>query len=851
MGVIKDHLVSLLSKQIHDHGIVVWYDPEQNYNSFVETLDLPATNIVRFTDSFFALRHEVEPFLDGPKPGPALVYVPLPQDQTHDALVEAGAAGYTLKLPLSILAGDALRPFFGVKGVASLEKQVEQGQLNLEDLDSLEIGEGITRGVVAVILGSGNVQDIALRFLAGEKYDAEITNKNANAELALLLNNAYEAHVSAADPPAEMRMALARHVLMTEFDSSLGGPAPQQLATVLSAKKPAARKACEALVNEWRNRQDLRKSYADLADQVGTQLQLSRIELPFELIADSQTFREVEKALCKRLTTVLLLQPTDELVKTAQHRQSSFWSEYSPDTQALWALVGVAGQLLVEASRLEKEVKATSGSASAWVAAYTQGERPWCLLDTYHRHLERRYHNFDFQSGTDDAELTQLVAKARHRYMEIGGMLSDKFLKHLRDEKFRMNVLSQTEIYERKLRRELSEKKTAYVWVDALRFEMGRELAESLAENFEVTCEPAVATVPTITEIGMAALLPGSEKHVTAATAREGKVALTIDGVMVRDRKERVALLRSTADVEVLDLKLEDLLPKPKKKIGDSVRNAGLILMTSQEIDSLCEGDNVPFARTRMDSILHDLHRAFRVLASLGVEKFVVVADHGYIFAEELDDSMKIDPPRGETIDLHRRVWIGRGGEASDSFLRARLDDFNLGPDLEIATPWGFGGFKVSGGAKAFFHGGLSLQELIIPVLTLLPQAGLAVERGSRFDWTLVPGSQKISTRFFSVQVKGVAADLFESEPPKIRIEVRADGKAVSTPVSASYGFEEGTADVQLKRGEAGSREIEPNTITLLIQEDAPRGTASVLLLDATSGIELKKLPKIEIAISI
>jgi hypothetical protein len=56
---------------------------------------------------------------------------------------------------------------------------------------------------------------------------------------------------------------------------------------------------------------------------------------------------------------------------------------------------------------------------------------------------------------------------------------------------------------------------------------------------------------------------------------------------------------------------------------------------------------------------------------------------------------------------------------------------------------------------------------------------------------------------------------------------------------------------VQLRRDEAESREIEPNTITLLIQEDAPRGTASVLLLDATSGIELKKLPKIEIAISI
>jgi hypothetical protein len=252
-----------------------------------------------------------------------------------------------------------------------------------------------------------------------------------------------------------------------------------------------------------------------------------------------------------------------------------------------------------------------------------------------------------------------------------------------------------------------------------------------------------------------------------------------------------------------------------------------------------------------MDSILHDLHRAFRILASLGVERFVVAADHGYIFGEELDESMKVDPPRGETVDLHRRVWIGRGGETSDSFLRARLADFNLGSDLEIATPWGFGGFKVSGGAKAFFHGGLSLQELIIPVLTLSPRAGSTVERGSRFSFDLIAGSKKISTRFFSVQVKGSATVFFESEPPKIRIEVRAEGKVVSTPVSASYGFVEATADVQLKLIEEGNREIEPNTITLLIQDDAPRGLASVHLLDATSGVELKKLPKIELAISI
>lgn len=646
-----------------------------------------------------------------------------------------------------------------------------------------------------------------------------------------------------------MRYQFGRHVLATEFISSLGGPAPENLSAVKTAERRAAKKGCIALVTEWRNRQDLRESYAKLADAVGPQLQLSKADLPLDLIAESQTFREVEKALCSAVTANLLNAPTEELVTIAQKRQSSFWSEHVPDVQAQWALIAVAGQLLLEATRLEMQVKAKAMSAAAWIGAYTTGERPWCLLDTHHRHLERRYHNFDFQSGDDGDQLTQLIAKARHRYMEIGGTLADKFLRRLRDERFQIEMLSQRDIYERKVRPELEAKKTAYVWVDALRFEMGRELAQSLTANFDVSCEPAIAGVPTITEIGMAALLPGNDKQLTYAGS--GKLALNIDGVLVKDRKDRISLLQTRADVDALAVKLEDLLPKPKKKTQESIRSAKLVLMTSQEIDELCEGDNVPFARSRMDSILHDLHRAFRVLASLGVRRFIVAADHGYIFGEDLDESMKVDAPRGETIDLHRRVWVGRGGEVSDSFLRAKLRDFGLGSDLEIATPWGFGGFKVPGGAKAFFHGGLSLQELVIPVLTLILREATVGEGATKFDWTLVPGSQTISTRFFSVQVKGAATDFFESTPPKIRIEVRADGKAVSVPVSASYGFEEATADVQLRLSEDESRSIEPNTVTLLIDDSAPRGTASVHLLDALSGVELKRLAKIELAISI
>ena len=83
-------------------------------------------------------------------------------------------------------------------------------------------------------------------------------------------------------------------------------------------------------------------------------------------------------------------------------------------------------------------------------------------------------------------------------------------------------------------------------------------------------------------------------------------------------------------------------------------------------------------------------------------------------------------------------------------------------------------------------------------------------------QWTLTPGSAKLSTRFFSVQIAGEPSQstLFGFEPPKVRIEIRANKKCVSVPVSASYGFEDATGEVKLKVAEQDDKRIEPNTVT-------------------------------------
>ena len=64
MGKVTEELVTLITKQIQDHGLVVWYDPEQAYGDIVDQLHLPETTLLRYQGSFFALRRHLEPFLE-------------------------------------------------------------------------------------------------------------------------------------------------------------------------------------------------------------------------------------------------------------------------------------------------------------------------------------------------------------------------------------------------------------------------------------------------------------------------------------------------------------------------------------------------------------------------------------------------------------------------------------------------------------------------------------------------------------------------------------------------------------------------------------------------------------------
>src|SRR6202007_713777 len=123
------------------------------------------------------------------------------------------------------------------------------------------------------------------------------------------------------------------------------------------------------------------------------------------------------------------------------------------------------------------------------------------------------------------------------RYTAVGSQLSKHFVTSFQKAKHPMQgLLQQRDIFEKHVKPLLGAGKVAYVWVDALRFEMARELSRLLKDDFELEIQPAIGMVPTITEIGMASLLPKAYESAKVVGVGGGKLALEIDGKLIKDR---------------------------------------------------------------------------------------------------------------------------------------------------------------------------------------------------------------------------------------------------------------------------------------------------------------------------
>lgn len=230
-----------------------------------------------------------------------------------------------------------------------------------------------------------------------------------------------------------------------------------------------------------------------------------------------------------------------------------------------------------------------------------------------------------------------------------------------------------------------SHRRTVVIISDALRYEAGVELADKLRSlgRGAVSVNPWYTMLPSITALGMAALLP--HRELILGVRGKDQVVVETDG-------------QSSAGIDARRTILE----------GADGR-----AFTYEELKQ----DTIKVMRSKFKGTSADITR------------ILVTADHGFLFQDSEpanDDTAKQGGvPRGRSISVKKRRYIlGKDLESTDDFVAFDATSVGLTDGPSIALPYGTRRIRIQGRGNRFVHGGASLQEITIPVIEVSVGSG-------------------------------------------------------------------------------------------------------------------------------
>lgn len=812
MTILREHLAKELAAKVERHGIVVWEDAEAAYQTVAADVVPDGVALYSFDGSWFDLRQSVEGHLAGTEPPTLVVYVPSRAVQP-DPLEELRAVGisWTIKLPTLIkqaLAGKVT------------EQRASQLGLQCNTADEVEAalagGDASLDARLIALTGDASAVGVTAALVSGA-LDSHIAEHGlgdvARTTLSASTGGAYTGLTGEA-----LRRAVFRQMVLAWL-LEVRGSLPEELEDSATPTSAAQRRLSEDVVRRLRTDAGTRGTYTELSAAVDAEMRLAvllRWDNSLERFDATGSLESV--ALDEGLRRLQKGQLEAAASLAATRLAASWWT----GTDAPVSDAPMRWRAIAALARLESAVagaRLNDGTLNDVLAWY---ESTGWSVDSAYRQAEL----FRVTAGLLTDELDDLFQAARYRYEQ---WLDDVL-------RTTTTALAHPELPSERLQRTIHHRlirsgptPTAYVLVDALRYELGVELVDRLsALPATVDLASAVGTPPTITSVGMAAVLPGADTTFALELDAKERLQTLIAGNPVRFVKDRIQRLEH-AHGKVVDLVLDDVAQYSNKELQHKIAGADLVLVRSTEIDVDGEGDQLATSWGGFANTLSVLHTAVAKLLHAGIQRVVLTADHGFIAVRQLGQERRIDKPMTGVGEQHRRAWIGRGGTTSASTYKSPLAAFGIAGDLEIIVPRGLGVFTAGGGLQ-FFHGGLSPQELVIPLITV-EAAGQTAEPQYQIGVAVAGG--RISTGVLAVTLT-MTGDLFTRES-RVRIQLM-QGRAIVGVAVGGDGFEPESASI-------AATVDGPRVVIVQVTANLVGGTtATVEVLDVATGVRLGTL---------
>lgn len=712
--------------EFHKRRIIFWHDEDGEFAEAVDELALGGVILVKLTgNNNFTVKKQLAA---DDLTSDYLVYDPLAyeKDQKDDWLLDIKLYSEEFRADLVSIQMEELL----VEPTSAMRKTMKLYAKFFDNKDrkaklrrigkSYQTPLGLHIDIMAVLCGlnGGTAQDVIIAVLSAgleKENNAPLANieKFGNIEAFWQLVQKYTGYVNADDRPLS---EFAAHILISALSQMLPASVLRGLERFVT---DSCKAYCYQLVHEWQ-RSDGSEDLVGICRHVERELRLAdrfdKIEI--SLLLKSDTFPAINESILKRFYAEIgeRVIKVDSILEAVENRRTSGWYNLTVDYfESLYYIAKMQEFYLahIEGFHLVEPAKI------------------WKLYTTDAYEMDSHYRHFHFFFGNTLKAPNTLLEDALKKCSDVvEGLYREWFLKELTlnwtnaiagdldSLGYVSEVKKQRDFYRRYVSLNVSKGNRVFVVIsDALRFEVAAELSEVLSHTTKgkATLEAVQGAFPSITKFGMAALLPGKELSVS------DKMEVSIDGKPTGSTVNRGAIL-SAANPDSVAVTYKDLLQMKQAERRALVQGKEIVYIYHNTIDAL--GDK-PATETKVfeacDSAISELNAIVKIIVNdlSGINIFIT-ADHGFLYTyKPLVESQKITRQtfNGEVYELGRRYALVPPETSANYLLPIKTERVLGGITMKGYAPQDTVRIKVQGGGENYVHGGISLQEMVVPVI--------------------------------------------------------------------------------------------------------------------------------------
>ena len=720
---IKEKLVVKFSAPLRDYykrHIIFWEDAEKEFSDSISELEIEGVTVINLSDNntFKAKR-----MVNDESTGNLLIYDSTNMDTHKDWLADARIyADEVLRFDFYSMIIERIgaiesKPYRdAVKQYPKFWKSEERVEKLRKLCPHIKSEIDIHLAVLAVLSGamSNNVAEILYNVFTNglDTNDNDLIKKIESfgsidkfwqlvnkfvGDCHNNLSNAFETFV------------------VTALYQTMGSATPIKIKGIVS---PQFRQECYSIVSEWTHNSDYDDIF-DLIDRIDTKYSLVDLfnALSIDELAGSEIFSSINIALLNKLFSAASTKAIQgsKLTSIVESRGKMLWyKKYANYYESLMA-IGNFFEIYDKYSDGFHYVKE--------LEVWEDYQENLHLFDTYYRYI----HYYVYKTSCDSIEEVEDMKKEALQYVEnlyknvylVG--LNDVWIKLIKEqmkETGRINetVKYQTMFFDNYVKKAMDDKLTFVIVSDGMRYEVAKDLAIKL--QFKLKCDLKLDTIqstfPAITKYGIPALLPGKKSV-------DDKMNVIVDGMKVSDKESRALILAKYVPESAV-INYSELIAMNSMAKKEFIKGKKVIYIFHNEIDSSghdSAGESKVFdsCEDTINKLLSLVQTLVNTRSSINV---IITSDHGFIYSyNKLDETDKISIKSEEIVDAigEKRCVVCKNPIDSEYLVEVKMLINNEDDSLIGYAPYQAIRMKSNGGPSNYVHGGLSLQETMVPVL--------------------------------------------------------------------------------------------------------------------------------------